>query len=309
MGSGSLTPSGLFEKAHSICMGEMSLPKPATSGLSATQINNTLRGYVSKLKSSSCQSSEDSLKNYYIKGEVNECESGYSYDSDKGTCVDGSGNEIEVSESKESSFMSAKKSCEAFENALISSRDNMYAKFQDNMTNYLDEHLAKLMKKQAKSNTTIAQAFQTLKKTDAENQKADIENETEIASLKAEETKLKAKATITQKEAELEVAKATADAELKKRELDVSTKKQKNLMACKEKTVTLVYGRGGRDVVLNVGVGKYACEDSTFGDPRIGKGKQCWYNGRHYLDQHDGYMVVKCNESTGELYVVTQRYK
>ena len=44
MGSGSLTPSGLFEKAHSICMGEMSLPKPATSGLTATQINNTLRG-------------------------------------------------------------------------------------------------------------------------------------------------------------------------------------------------------------------------------------------------------------------------
>ena len=70
MGSGSLTPSGLFEKAHSICMREMSLPKPATSGLTATQINNTLRGYVSKLKSSSCQASEDSLKNYYVKGEV-----------------------------------------------------------------------------------------------------------------------------------------------------------------------------------------------------------------------------------------------
>ena len=208
MGSGSLTPSGLFEKAHSICMGEMSLPKPAASGLTATQINNTLRGYVSKLKSSSCQASEDSLKNYYVKGEVNECESGYNYDSDKGTCVDSSGNEIEVSESKESSFMSAKKSCEAFENALISSRDNMYAKFQDNMTNYLDEHLAKLMKKQAKSNTTIAQAFQTLKKTDAENQKADIENETEMLELRAEQAKTTAKSATTLKSAYSQLVKA-----------------------------------------------------------------------------------------------------
>ena len=46
----------------------------------------------------------------------------------------------------------------------------MYAKFQDKITNYLEDHMASLIKRTAKDSATIAEAYSKLKLSHAENQ-------------------------------------------------------------------------------------------------------------------------------------------
>ena len=86
----------------------------------------------------------------------------------------------------QTSFLSAKQSCVAFENALISERNNVYATFKDQITNYLDDELAKLIRKEAKDQTSIAQAFNTLKQTDTQNQIDSMQAQNQLAQLKAD---------------------------------------------------------------------------------------------------------------------------
>ena len=76
----------------------------------------------------------------------------------------------------------------------MSTRDNMYAKFEDGMVNYLSDHVAKLIKKQAKDTKTVAQAFNTLKTTDADIEISNVETEANIVTTKAsaESGKIKA---------------------------------------------------------------------------------------------------------------------
>ena len=114
----------------------------------------------------SCQADgeETELMNYYING---------IWKNDDG-------------DDAQTSFLSAKQSCVAFENALISERNNVYATFKDQITNYLDDELAKLIRKEAKDQTSIAQAFNTLKQTDTQNQIDSMQAQNQLAQLKAD---------------------------------------------------------------------------------------------------------------------------
>ena len=129
------------------------------------------------MRTEACLAQQDYMKAYYING-ISE---------------DGS----------ETSFLSAKKSCKNYEAALISTRSQIYAKFLDSMTNYLDDNIAKLLQREAKDSSTIANAFNTLRKQDLDNQLAVLETENDM-------NKAKAQAQIEQAESTKKLAEAYA---------------------------------------------------------------------------------------------------
>ena len=130
------------------------------------------------MRTEACLAQQDYMKAYYING-ISE---------------DGS----------ETSFLSAKKSCKNYEAALISTRSQIYAKFLDSMTNYLDDNIAKLLQREAKDSSTIANAFNTLRKQDLDNQLAVLETENDMnkAKAQAEADAAKIKAEVAKIEAE-----------------------------------------------------------------------------------------------------------
>lgn len=227
VGAGTLDPKGIFTKAHDICMGNMTVPTATQSGLTDADITE-LKKYIKTLGGSACQSLNDEYIAYYQKGVWEGCPAGYKYNSSDSTCVSKSNSE-ETAELTEidTGFLSAKNSCSLYESALISSRDQIYAKFQDQMTNYLNDNLAQLIKKEAKNQSTITSAFNTLYKADAQNKISKTQTESEISKLKAQAEADKAqiaadsaatiaKAKAQQSKAELEQAQAEANAIIEK---------------------------------------------------------------------------------------------
>ena len=94
-------------------------------------------------------------------------------------------------------------------------------------TNYLNDNLAQLIKKEAKNQSTITSAFNTLYKADAQNKISKTQTESEISKLKAQAEADKAqiaadsaatiaKAKAQQSKAELEQAQAEANAIIEK---------------------------------------------------------------------------------------------
>lgn len=227
VGAGTLDPKGIFTKAHDICMGNATVPTATQSGLTDADITE-LKKYIKTLGGSACQSLNDEYIAYYQKGVWEGCPAGYKYNSSDSTCVSKSNSE-ETAELTEidTGFLSAKNSCSLYESALISSRDQIYAKFQDQMTNYLNDNLAQLIKKEAKNQSTITSAFNTLYKADAQNKISKTQTESEISKLKAQAEADKAqiaadsaatiaKAKAQQSKAELEQAQAEANAVIEK---------------------------------------------------------------------------------------------
>ena len=142
VGAGTLDPKGIFTKAHDICMGNATVPTATQSGLTDANITE-LKKYIKTLGGSACQSLNDEYIAYYQKGVWEGCPAGYKYNSSDSTCVSKSNSE-ETAELTEidTGFLSAKNSCSLYESALISSRDQIYAKFQDQMTNYLNDNFS-----------------------------------------------------------------------------------------------------------------------------------------------------------------------
>ena len=214
VGAGTLNPKGVFQKAHEICMGNGQFPTTASSGLGESDLND-LKKHVKVLSSTSCQSLNDEYIAYYQEGKWEGCPSGYKYSSTDDTCVSKT-NKEETAELTEvdTGFLSAAKSCASLEQSLISSRDQMYAKFQDQLTNYLNDNLAKLIKKEAKNESTITNAVSNLYTADANNKstivkaKADAEKTKLLAEV--ETKKIKADAQVQQAEADAQIAEAQA---------------------------------------------------------------------------------------------------
>ena len=207
-----MVPQDLFRKANDICMGVSDLPNAKSSGLSEKVIKDDLRLQVIKLKSTTCQAMEEGMKDYYLYGAEMGCQSGYTYNRGENMCVNNSNAEDKVEPTEVSTdFASAKKNCDVFEQALMSTRDNMYAKFEDGMVNYLSDHVAKLIKKQAKDTKTVAQAFNTLKTTDADIEISNVETEANIVTSKANAETQMTKAQTAKAKAETEKIKAQAE--------------------------------------------------------------------------------------------------
>ncbi|MBR1544692.1 MAG: hypothetical protein IJ638_01970, partial [Alphaproteobacteria bacterium] len=221
--AGSLNPQGVFQKAHEICMGNGTTPTTKSSGLGEEDLND-LKGHIKTLSGSSCQVLADDFIDYYQAGTWKGCKSGYKYSSADEMCVKKTDTSDMIDlELVDTGFLSAKNSCASYEQALIANRERIYAKFQDQLTNYLNDNLAQLIKKEAKGQSTIAKAFNTLYKTDAENKLSKVQTESEIETtklqteadlqkIKAETAVMKSQADVALANAENEAAKARADA-------------------------------------------------------------------------------------------------
>ncbi len=223
-GAGSLNPKGIFQKAHEICMGNSQLPTTTNSSLSEDDLEE-MKKQIRILNGSSCQSLADEYISYYQTGVWEGCPSGYKYSSTENACVNKTDKtDITELEEVDTGFLSAKASCNSFEQALISSREQAYAKFQDQLTNYLNENVAQLIKKEAKKQSTISNAFGNLYKADADNKanvkiavaeakKIDMQAESDARKFEAEAKILDAKSRVEVSKAESEVLKAQTEAE------------------------------------------------------------------------------------------------
>ncbi len=205
VGAGNLNPAGVFKKASDICFSKANIK---LAGKKATESESKLQTLVNQLAGCDGVESRADLERYYLAGTWRQdCPDGYYLDSLGNTCI----SLTDKSDTKEkytaeqvakgeaelmdTDFLSAKKSCDMYEQTLISTRNAEYGKFDTQLKNYIEDEVAKLIKRKTKDLNTIASAFQSLQQMDADisinlaNMKADIANaksEAEIAILSAE---------------------------------------------------------------------------------------------------------------------------
>ncbi len=194
--SGSFSPSGAYNRAHNICIGELDLPTEKESGLTKAVIDKELKAAIGRLKTSSCQ--DEDFSSFYVNG--NDEEESFK------------------------AFLSAKKSCEKYENALISVRNNMYAKFQDGFTNYLQDNLAKIIKRNSKDTTTIANALNNVVTSHTKNV-----TDRKMAKAKAKISEKQTDREINKIDREEELAKKQQIEDIKRKELEILKIKGKNI--------------------------------------------------------------------------------
>ncbi len=205
VGAGNLNPAGVFKKASDICFSKANIK---LAGKKATESESRLQTLVNQLAGCDGVESRADLERYYLAGTWRQdCPDGYYLDSLGNTCI----SLTDKSDTKEkytaeqvakgkaelmdTDFLSAKKSCDMYEQTLISTRNAEYGKFDTQLKNYIEDEVAKLIKRKTKDLNTIASAFQSLQQMDADisinlaNMKADIANaksEAEIAILNAD---------------------------------------------------------------------------------------------------------------------------
>ena len=259
VGAGTLNPKGVFQKAHEICMGNGQFPTTASSGLGESDLND-LKKHVKVLSSTSCQSLNDEYIAYYQEGKWEGCPSGYKYSSTDDTCVSKTDKE-ETAELTEvdTGFLSAAKSCASLEQSLISSRDQMYAKFQDQLTNYLNDNLAKLIKKEAKNESVITNAVSNLYTADAENKSTIVKAKTEAEKTKllteVETKKIKADAQVQQAEADAQIAEAQAKTiESKAKAAEIKSEAMKKLVEANKSKLNTYCGELASSVKISENV-------------------------------------------------------
>ena len=186
------------------------------------------------------------------------CPKGYTYDSEQNVCVYDDWKEgAEVAEKTapvsevpegvneadfflaQSDFLSAKKSCDMFENTLISTRNNAYAKFDTQLKNYIDDEVAKLVKKKSKDLKTVADSFSSLKQTDTDITVMDKELEVEkLTSIsEAQIAKMNAEANISKTRAD--TAKVVADAQAQLKNNIIASFSKSIINSCAQLTNTI----------------------------------------------------------------------
>ncbi|MBD5405671.1 hypothetical protein HDR59_03940 [bacterium] len=98
-----------------------------------------------------CGPLKSNLERYYLTGKW------------KGVPLDEEGNQISGETTDiETGFFSAKDSCNLYEQALISVRDSKYGEFDNQMQNWIEDNIAKMIKKKIKSTSSLTQAENTL---------------------------------------------------------------------------------------------------------------------------------------------------
>ncbi len=267
--AGSLNPKGLFQKAHNICMKLDRLDEKGI-GLSSEDLAS-LKSYIQKLSQSNCRNdyeSSDLKQNryakYYQNGEWKTCPNGYRYNADAETCEAKAGVTSEdgvavTPQTYDTGFLSAKASCDSYQQSLISARTQLYAKFKDRMKNYINQNISQLIKKevsnqsvlasaQGEMNRIVAEAEVDFSKVKAETtlQKAEAEAKVAEAAMKAAETKAKSVETTAAANAKIEEANA-------KVAKTAQTSLDKNFGG--GETSTLSLGTGCYEFTLNGGGG------------------------------------------------------
>lgn len=176
LGSGLVFPSALFNKASEYCFdGKEKTLTGLSSSVRQTYVSFNKRKALLKQCS---EEYKDDLERYYLSGywpkEDVEPDSNNKYDLD--------------TDYSETDFMSAKKSCDVYEQNLISVRNNNYAKFDTQIKNYLEDALALIIKNEMKDIQTIASVASTLQKNDSDLTLSNIKAKTEreLARMDAE---------------------------------------------------------------------------------------------------------------------------
>lgn len=273
--AGSLNPKGLFQKAHNVCMKLDRLDEKGI-GLGAEDLNN-LKSYIAKLSQSNCRNDyessdlkENRYAKYYQNGEWKTCPNGYRYNSDAETCEAKSGVTTEdggaaTPQTYNTSFLSAKASCDSYQQSLISARTQLYAKFKDRMTNYLNENLAQLIKKEASNRSALASAQSDMDRIAAETKAEKLKNEMEIAKITADAEAQKA-------EADRKAAEVKAQTDKIKEENAMLSKIQNSSWDDNNKEEVSLSGSG----TLGIGLYKVIVAGSKGGSSAQTGGVLCW---------------------------------
>ena len=125
----------------------------------------------------------------------------------EGVAVDDEGKQVEgaTSEDITSAFFSAKESCGLYEQALISIRDKKYGEFDNQMQNWIEDNIAKMITKKIKTTASLAKVETSLLALDKQ-----ISFDIQKSQNEMELTKSKAEGDIALKQAEIGLAKADA---------------------------------------------------------------------------------------------------
>lgn len=244
VGAGSLNASGIFQKASDICFGAQVFK---SAGKTLTEDEKTIKSDISILTNCGEAEVRSDLERYYLAGTAKVyCPASYEYNQKTNKCsFNGENRTIESKIAKEaeekgidedktslynlapkteittedeltydqmflvqSDFLSAKKSCDMYENTMISVRNTQYANFDTYLKNYIEDEVAKLVKKKTKDLKTIASSFQSL-------QQADADISINLANMRAEIANAKS-------EAEIAILNANLNLDMKKLEVDKS---------------------------------------------------------------------------------------
>ncbi|MGN0929165.1 MAG: hypothetical protein ACI4N3_00820 [Alphaproteobacteria bacterium] len=127
-----------------------------TTGMTTAQRKAAIeRNQLTDYLKGNCSSLKSNLERYYLTGKW------------KGVQLDENGNQINsTAEDIQSDFFSAKDSCNLYEQALISVRDSKYGEFDNQMQNWIEDNIAKMIQKKIKSTSSLTQAETALKSLD-----------------------------------------------------------------------------------------------------------------------------------------------
>ncbi|MBD5398359.1 hypothetical protein HDR60_02555 [bacterium] len=183
IGASNYLASSQFNTASNSCF----TVQDTTGMTSAQKKVATTKNQVASYLNEKCLSLKSNMERYYLTGKW------------QGIPLDENGKAIEgaSSEDIESDFFSAKDSCNLYEQALISVRDSKYGEFDNQMQNWIEDNLAKMIQKKIKSTSSLEQAKTSLKsldqdisfnmeKTAKEIQFNKMSTEAELSSIKTE---------------------------------------------------------------------------------------------------------------------------
>jgi hypothetical protein len=178
LSAGNLFPEDLFNKASEYCLDGSSKSLYGAERAEKEEYRdfNKLKAQLLACRESGHQSD---MERYYLTG----------FWPKKGAARQDGGTYAET-DYEETTFMSARKSCDVYEQTLVTVRDQAYASFDTQMKNYLEEELAKIIKKKVNDLTTIAGVASSLIMDDADRTIANLAMTTKRME-QAQEKKLK----------------------------------------------------------------------------------------------------------------------
>ncbi len=282
IGVNTFLPSSQFLTASNKCF--------STETTSDKEVNTR----INKMKNNNCVAMRPKLERYYLTGKW------------EGAVLDENGNKVEDAQAKDvmSGFFSAKESCGLYEQALISVRDKKYGEFDNQMQNWIEENLAKIIEKKIKSTSSMVNAETELKNLDysisLDNEK--LQNEIEFNKMKAQNDLELAKTNYEMAVSNATIENATAQQQIAA--LYAKTFSSKALKAC-NKMIQNSYNRicgsnGSKCFSRNSGlsttyyswtedINKKAIKISKTGSILLSDGSN--YNTK---DSTDGYYEIDC---------------
>lgn len=146
IGANNYLASSQFNKASNKCFIKEELAGTAAQKKSIKEKNEN----ASYLQTN-CSSLKSNLERYYLTGKWT------------GIPLDENGNSVGTDTTDiETGFFSAKDSCNLYEQALISVRDSKYGEFDNQMQNWIESNLTKIIQKKIKSTASLSTATTSL---------------------------------------------------------------------------------------------------------------------------------------------------